>query len=113
MRERGPVVESETHLRYILGHPNDHNREIVATVMCPTSRRPPSAGLRGDRETRYMEPVALPDLFVRGWVKKACSALYRRRFRVVHISLWPDVDNGERAISLMRARSPRTESRGR
>jgi hypothetical protein len=32
-KKRGPMVESETHLRYILGHPNDHNREIITTVM--------------------------------------------------------------------------------
>lgn len=32
-KKRGLTVESDTRLRYILGHPNDHNRDVIVTVM--------------------------------------------------------------------------------
>ena len=32
-KKRGPVAESETRFRYVMGHPSDHNREIIMTVM--------------------------------------------------------------------------------
>lgn len=32
-KKRGPVIESDTRLRYVLGQPTDPNREIIVTVM--------------------------------------------------------------------------------
>ncbi|QAY97046.1 hypothetical protein CWB41_15960 [Methylovirgula ligni] len=32
-KKRGPTIESETRLRYVLGNPGDTNREIVMTIM--------------------------------------------------------------------------------
>ena len=32
-RKRGPKVEGDTRLRYVMGNPNDHDREIIMTVM--------------------------------------------------------------------------------
>jgi hypothetical protein len=32
-KKRGPKIEFETRFRYIMGNPNDHNREIIMTTM--------------------------------------------------------------------------------
>ncbi len=32
-KKRGPTIEGETRFRYIMGNPDDHNREIIMTVM--------------------------------------------------------------------------------
>ncbi|WP_211248729.1 hypothetical protein [Acidocella facilis] len=32
-KKRGPKIESDTRVRYVMGHPNDHAREIFMTVM--------------------------------------------------------------------------------
>ncbi len=32
-KKRGPTVEGETRFRYVMGNPDDHNREIIMTVM--------------------------------------------------------------------------------
>lgn len=32
-KKRGPVVQGDTRLRYVMGSPQDHNREITMTVM--------------------------------------------------------------------------------
>lgn len=32
-KKRGPKIEGETRLRYVMGNPTDHNREIILTVM--------------------------------------------------------------------------------
>jgi hypothetical protein len=31
--KRGPTIEGETRLRYVLGSPGDHNREIFTSVL--------------------------------------------------------------------------------
>jgi hypothetical protein len=43
-KKRGPVDEAQSRFRYIFGNPNDHNREIIVTVMA-FSVLPPSAPL--------------------------------------------------------------------
>jgi hypothetical protein len=32
-KKRGPKIEGETRFRYVMGNTNDHNREIIVTVM--------------------------------------------------------------------------------
>jgi hypothetical protein len=32
-KKRGPQIESDTRLRYVMGNPTDHDREIFMTVM--------------------------------------------------------------------------------
>jgi hypothetical protein len=32
-RKRGPTAEGETSFEYVFGNPNDHNREIIVTIM--------------------------------------------------------------------------------
>jgi hypothetical protein len=32
-RKRDPTIEGETRFRYMFGHPNDGNREIIVTIM--------------------------------------------------------------------------------
>lgn len=32
-RKHGPIVEDETRFRFVFGHPNDANREIIVTVL--------------------------------------------------------------------------------
>jgi hypothetical protein len=32
-KKQGPKVEGDTRIRYVMGHPSDHSREIITTVM--------------------------------------------------------------------------------
>ena len=41
-KKRGPGLEGETRLRYIFGNPDDHNREIILTVMAFSVLPPPA-----------------------------------------------------------------------
>jgi hypothetical protein len=32
-KKRGPKIEGDTRIRYVMGHPSDHSRDIITTVM--------------------------------------------------------------------------------
>jgi hypothetical protein len=40
-KKRGPDIEDKTRLRYVFGNPDDHNREIIVTVMAFSVLPPP------------------------------------------------------------------------
>jgi len=42
-RKRGAIIEGETRFRYVFGNPDDHNREIIVTVMAFSVVPPPIA----------------------------------------------------------------------